>query len=420
MDEAIDMIHAGYLEEAVQLLMQAADTNNITTKLEVAQVFLELGQQEKTRTIINEILEIEPGNSDAKLILADVLIDENEDEQAIQLLNEIEEEDENYIQALIQLADLYQVQGLFEVAESKLLTAKNLVPSEPVIDFGLGELFFSLGEYHRATIYYEKLLNSYQEFGGISILDRLAEAFALNGEFEKALEYYQKIDSKNPETLFRYGFLAYRAERYEIAIQAWRQLLEEELEYPSVYLYLSQAYEEEGMMEEAIQTANKGVEMDPLNKEMWYVAGKISLKMGHKKEAFERAHRAIALDNEYQEALLFLAEAYKNNEEYDKLIHLLTQEVQLESLSGVFHWELAQAYYEKEMYKEALKSYQNAYNMLKEDADFLKDYGYFLVEEGRIEQAISTFQSYLRMEPSDFDTRSYVERLITQNDETLF
>src|SRR5699024_11877433 len=75
----------------------------------------------------------------------------------IELLTSISEDDPAYLQALLQLADLYQSEGLFEVAESKLLEAKNIQPDEPIIDFALGEFFFSTGEYQRAIIHYEKL-----------------------------------------------------------------------------------------------------------------------------------------------------------------------------------------------------------------------------------------------------------------------
>jgi len=144
------------------------------------------------------------------------------------------------------------------------------------------------------------------------------------------------------------------------------------------------------------------------------------LKMRSHEEALQFARKAISLDNEYQEAILFLVEAYKTEEDYDSIIHLLAEEISLESLNGILYWELAQAYNEKEVFKKALDSYQNAYNMMKDDTDFLKDYGYFLVEEGRIDEAVVILQSYMTIEPSDFEIQHYVERLKSQNDETLF
>ncbi len=419
-EQAIEMIHAGEIEEALSLLNETAISADIDTKLEISQIFVELGNHDLAQEVLEDILNTEPGNSEAKLLLADIMTDDNKDEQAIELLNEIQDGDDNFLQALVQLADLYQAQGLFEVAEQKLLIAKNIAPDEPIIDFALGELLFSSGEYHKSIVYYEKLKSKTEEFAGVNISSRLAEAYALNGEFESSLHYYQSLDTEDPETLFRYGFLAYKSERYEIAIQAWEKLLEEELEYPSVYLYLAKAYEEEGMLDEAYQAGNQGVEMDPFNKEMWFTAGRITLKTGNTDQAFDLVKKAISLDNEYQEALLFLVEAYKKREEYGEIIHLLTEQVEVEPLDGIFYWELAKAYNEEEEFKQALNAYQNAYNKIKQDTDFLKDYGYFLVEEGRTSLALEIFEEYLVLEPSDFDIQQYAERLKDQNNDTLF
>ncbi|MGP4041331.1 tetratricopeptide repeat protein [Gracilibacillus sp. D59] len=419
-EQAIEMIHAGEVKEALKLLNETAISADIDTKLEISQIFVELGNHDLAESVLEDILNIEPGKSEAKVLLADIMIDDNKDEQAIQLLNEIEEGDENYLQALVQLADLYQAQGLFEVAERKLLIAKNLAPEEAIIDFALGELLFSSGEYHKSIIYYEKLRQKTEEFAGVNIASRLAEAYALNGEFEESLDFYQALNTEDPETLFRYGFLAYKSERYEIAIQAWEKLLEEELEYPSVYLYLAKAYEEEGMIDEAYQTANQGVEMDPLNKEMWFAAGRITLKTGDTTQAFDLVKKAISLDNEYQEALLFLVEAYKKHGNDSEIIQLLTEQVDIEPLDGIFYWELAKAYNEEEEFKQALNAYQNAYNKIKQDTDFLKDYGYFLVEEGRTSKALEVFEEYMVIEPSDFDIQQYAGRLKDQNNDTLF
>ncbi|MFC4387654.1 tetratricopeptide repeat protein [Gracilibacillus marinus] len=413
---AINYIYDGEMEKALHLLEKLEKNKNINTKLDIAQLYLELGIEDRASELLKEIINKEPSHNEAKLMLADILVNDNEDEKAISILNEIEPHDELYIHALLQLADLYQAQGLFEVAEKKLYDAKQLRSDEPLIDFALGEFFFSVGEYHKSTIYFEKLLEHTHEIAGVDIDLRLAESYALNGEFEEALTYFQNSDTNDPEQLFRYGFLAYQAERYEIAIEVWKQLLENEMEFPSVYQYLTISYDQEGLLAEAVTTARKGVEMDPYNKEMWYIAGKILHKNSEQNVAYEYMEKAIALDSEYYEALLFLIECYKNDQNYSSLIELLTTKVEINELDGIFTWELAKAYNEEEQYNESLNAYQNAYNKLNKDVDFLQDYGYFLVEEGKIQSAIQILEEYLQYEPSDFEVEQYVNRLKEQID----
>ncbi len=416
LNQAIELIHNGEMNEAFKLLQQEAENSDTDGKLDIAEIYSELGMQEEAAHLLEEVIQIEPYNNEAKLMLAEIFINDNNDEKAIMLLNEIDEQSESFLQALVLLADLYQTQGLFEVAESKLLEAKRRAPDEPIIDLALAELLFSIGSYHKAIIYYEKISKTTEEMGGVNLQARLAESFALNGQFEEALRHFQALEIEDPDQLFRYGFLAFQAERFEIAIQAWERLLDLDSEYPSVYPYLSEAFEEEGLLEEAYNIVSKGLEIDPYNKEIWFIAGKIANKLGNREESYQYMEEALKIDPEYQEALLFLLEAFKKEENYQKLINVLTTIVDIDHLDGVFQWELAKAYNEEEQYKEALFTYQKAYTKMNSDTDFLRDYGYFLVEEGRISEAISIFKQYMKWEPADFEIQQYIERLMNQND----
>ena len=68
-------------------------------------------------------------------------------------------DDPNYPEALLLLADLFQMEGLYEVSEQKLLEAKKLLPNEGVIDFALGELYSEEGKFIEAIRCYEIVLN---------------------------------------------------------------------------------------------------------------------------------------------------------------------------------------------------------------------------------------------------------------------
>src|SRR5699024_2174641 len=122
---------------------------------------------------VKNMLKFAPNDGELLAALAAMYIDLEEDDEAIELLLAIEEEDPFHLSALLMLADLYYVQGLFEVSETKLFAAKELAPEEIIIDFALGELFFSIGEYHRAIPFYEKINKETDEMDNISIVERL-------------------------------------------------------------------------------------------------------------------------------------------------------------------------------------------------------------------------------------------------------
>src|SRR5699024_90042 len=220
-------------------------------KYTIAEIYIQWGFLQEALDLLNELIDESPHDSELKLMASDIYIEMEDDETALQLLEQVTKDDPFYLQALLQSADLYQAQGLFEVAEQKLLEAKQLDPGEVIIDFGLGELYFSTGEYQKAILYYEKIDEGTREEFPVSIANRLGEAYAAAGEYEKSLEFFQLSEgSKDPDKLFKYGLTAFQAGRNDISIKAWERVIELDPYYHTVYGSLAKAYENEGMVQE--------------------------------------------------------------------------------------------------------------------------------------------------------------------------
>lgn len=409
--EAVRLMESKQSEKAIQLLEDYLPVANEDEKYTIADLFTQWGFLHEARDILSDLLQQYPSESELKIMLADIYVELEDDENAIHLLNEIEQDDPDYVSALIQLADLYQTQGLFEVAEQKLLTAKQIDPNEVVIDFALGELLFSIGDYSKAIIYYQKIIPKTKEVANISINDRLAESYAASGEYELALSYYQDIESENPDTMFKYGVTAYQADRKDIAIKAWEHVIELDSYYHAAYTRLSNAYNEEHMPEEAYATAIKGIEVDEFNKELFFSAGVFAHQFNKVDESEKWVRKAIALDPDYKEAILFLIELFKEQDNFNGIIELVTEVKGTGADDSLYEWEIAKAYNEIESYSDALNHYKEAYNSLNQDSDFLKEYGYFLTEEGRINEAIPVLKSYLDQEPVDGEVEEFLNRL---------
>jgi tetratricopeptide (TPR) repeat protein len=409
--EAVQLMESEQSEKAIQLLNDYLPAANEDEKYTIAELFIQWGFLQEASMILTDLLQNFPGESELKVMLADIYVALENDESAIQLLNEIERDDPEYVSALIQLADLYQTQGLFEVAEQKLLIAKQIDPNESVIDFALGELLFSIGDYRKAIIYYQKIIPKTNEVANVSINDRLAESYAASGEYELALSYYQDIESENPDTLFKYGVTAYQADRKDIAIKAWEHVIELDNNYHTVYNRLSNVYDEEHMPKEAYATAVKGIAFDEFNKELFFSAGVFAHKLNKVAESEKWIRNAIALDPDYKEAILFLVELFKDQGNSNAIIELITTVKKTGANDSLYEWELAKAYNEIESYSDALNHYKEAYNSLNQDSDFLKEYGYFLTEEGRINEAIPVFESYLNQVPADGEVEEFLNRL---------
>ncbi|WP_044336342.1 tetratricopeptide repeat protein [Rossellomorea aquimaris] len=413
-ERMLSSLEEGKLEEAQKEYKQALKFGSHEEKFSLAEELHHLGFLDEAKELYENLLQYYPGEGELLVELAEVLVEMDNEEEAINKLAELDEKDPIYPRALLLLADLYQIQGLFEVSEQKLLQAKRLLPDEPVIDFGLGELYSETGRFLEAIRHYQTLIqNGTTEIGGTNVHQRLAEAYSVGGAFEEALTHYEKAleDHLEINTLFGYAFTAYQAGFYEKAIEKFVSVKELDPEYHSVYLLLAKSYEHEEMLQESIETIQEGVKQDEYNKELNLFGGKISLKLGLESEAEAFLREALALDPGYVEAALVINKLFFTQDRFDDVLEIaqmLTVEGEEEPQ---INWDLAKAYEGLEQYNHALKQYRIAYTYFKNHQEFLLEYGQFLVEEGLRGEAIEVYEHLIEMDPSNDEWQELIERL---------
>lgn len=411
LNKAVKLMDAGNLDDAISLIETILLTATDEEKILIIDQYYEWGFFDKSIAILEELLTAYPNESVLQIRLAEMYIEIENDERAIKLLNSIDSNDPAYLHALINLADLYQAQGLFEVSEQKLIEAKKIAPTEIVIDFALGELLFSIGEYNRAIPFFEKVTKEHAEFNYISMEERLAESYALNGNYEQALVHYAKISSKDPNTLFKYGFTAHQVGKNEEAIQVWSELIEVDPHYHTAYYELANVMKQEGLLIEALEVVKKGLLYDEYNKELYLLASQLHLSLNNEAEGIDHVKKAISLDSDYKEAVMLLIQLYRDKDDHEAIIALIEQIKAEGGTDPLYDWELAKSFEAEEDYPKALSSYQEASVHLAHDSEFLKEYGYFLTEEGNFKVAIEVLTNYLQIEPQDEDVILFLDRL---------
>ncbi|HEY4602506.1 MAG TPA: tetratricopeptide repeat protein [Cerasibacillus sp.] len=405
--EASQLMEMNLANEAIILIQEALDKATDHEKKTYAAFFMEWGFLDEARSILEPLNDMSH-DSHVILMLAEIYTEQQEDAMAIELLLLIDSEDDAYLPALVQLADLYEQEGLFEVAEQKLLEAKRIAPQEEVIDFALGELYYSVGEYNRAILYYEKMTTDMLD---VSISERLAHCFTAIGKYEVAFNYFKSIKEPNFFTLFSYGLTAFQLERDDVTIHVLEKLLKQDPYYHSAYPLLAEAYERQGLINEAYNTVKQGLEYDEFNKELYYYLGILSQKLNRIAESEAMFQEAIALDPDYKEAILSLIALWKDVGRTESIIGLIEDVKKTGSVDALYEWELGRAYLEIDERKQALNAYKQAYTNLQDDPDFLKEYGTLLNEEGMQQEALNTFRAYLNIISDDYDVAAFVERI---------
>jgi tetratricopeptide (TPR) repeat protein len=415
--EAIKLVEAGHPESGLKKLADIESDLHDEDKAIVAQLYYEWGIVDKAIAIANDLHELYPDETELTCFYAELLIETDQEEKALSVLETIPETDEAYPQCLLLMADLYQMQGLFEVSEQKLLKAQAILPDEPVIDFALGELYFTQGAYGKAVRQFKKAAEEEAVIGGVNVYQRLAESLSSSGAFEEALEWYEKAVKENPEpnTLFGFGFTALKAGYPKTAIKQLTELKEMDPAYSSLYKPLANSFEAEGLYEEAFETAKEGIRFDEFNKELYLSAAKAALKTKRHSEAKELLREALALDPGFLEAVHTLLALFLEEDDDESIIELVQEVRKYGEDDPKFSWHLASAFARTEVYDKAREEYENAFLHYRDDADFLYEYSMFLLEEGRRKEALPLLKKLAELDPANEEVQETIFRIEDEN-----
>jgi tetratricopeptide (TPR) repeat protein len=412
-DEIISLLEEGQQARAMEKYSQVLKKGNADTQFELGEGLFQLGFLEEAKNLFEVLLKKFPEEGEILVFLAEINLELDEEEEALGLLERISEQDPSFPQSLLLLADLYQMQGLFEVSEQKILKAKQMLPNEKIIDFALGELYAEQGRLSEAVEAYQLVLEEQSEIAGVNLHQRLAEVLSVSGQFEEALPYYDKALQEKLEinTLFGYAFTAYQAGYYRTAIDKFNELKELDREYHALYLYLAKSYEQEGELEESFQAIRSGILQDEFNKDLFFYGGKLALKLGKEEEAEQLFRESLVLDPGFSEAALTLNKLFLQNDRYEDVLDLVQYLEAIDEEEPQLLWDAAIALQKTENYLEALNKYKRAYTFFKNNTDFQEDYGYFLMEEGKTKEAAEIFNELLKEDPSNEEYLSVLERL---------
>lgn len=409
-EKMLAALKAEDLSEANLMFEEALKKDTPEILASLAEELQALGFLDEAKRVLEKLLSDFPEEDIFYLSLAEIAIDNDDIDGAFEYLEQIAPDSENYLESLLVTADLYQVLGIPEVSEAKLLQAKTIVPEEPLITFALAELHFSANQLGEAINDYGQLQKQgIDEIGNISIDERIGTAYSIMGGFEEAIPFLERALEKEhtSDRLFQLGFTYYQIHDHQKAINYLQELITLDPQYQSGYYYLADSLKEEELLEEALLAAEEGIKENPYQVELLHLASEIAYRLRDSKKAEELLLQALETGEKMDETLLTLSNLYLNEDQPDKAIEMINQMDEEDNPYAA--WNLAQAYNELEDFGAAGTYYKQAYEDLAHEPDFLKAYGIFLREDGQLETARAVLTSYLALEPGDLEVQSLLE-----------
>ncbi|RSI82021.1 Tetratricopeptide repeat protein [Streptococcus mitis] len=346
---------------------------------------------------------------EVNLNLAAIASEDGQIEEAFAYLEEIQADSDWYVSALALKADLYQLEGLTDVAREKLLEALTY-SEDPLLILGLAELDSELENYQEAIQSYAQLDNrTIYEQTGISTYQRIGFAYAQLGKFETATEFLEKALELEYDdlTAFELASLYFDRKEYQKAVLYFKQLDTISPDFEGYEYGYSQALHEEHQVQEALRIAKQGLEKNPFETRLLLAASQFSYELHDASGAENYLLTAKADAEDTEEILLRLATIYLEQKRYEDILDLQSDEPE----NLLTKWMIARSYQEMDDLDTAYEHYQELAGDLKDNPEFLEHYIYLLRELGYFEEAKVNAQAYLKLVPDDVQMQELFERL---------
>lgn len=391
------------LEKANKYFKRALAEDDVETLLSLAEYLEGIGFFPQASQIYIQVKDDFP---EVSLNLAQIAFEDGLVEEAFAYLEEIPVDSPVYVEALLVKADLYQAEGLSDVAREKMLEASYL-SDEPIILFGLAELDMELGLFDEAISYFAQLDNrDIYELTGVSTYQRIGIAYASLGKFEVAIEFLEKAVELeyDDQTVFELAALLFESEEYQKANLYFKQLDTINPDFDGYEYAYAQSLHAEHKIDEALAMTEKGLAKNDFDANLLLQASQYAYELHDEARAEDYLIRAKEVADDGNELALRLSNLYLEQERFQEVVALFDKEVE----NVLARWNIAKAYQALEQEDAAIQLYDELALDLVENPEFLADYIEVLRQLGRLDEAKEQASRYTQLVPDDLAMQEFL------------
>lgn len=410
-EQYLDQLQSGNVEQGLKNIQNLISDPTVADELkfELANYLYESGFVHEAIDALENLHALYPNEPEITLSLAEYYAEVDRDEESISLLNAFEPGDEDYIRASLLSAEIYLMQGLFEVAEYKVKKALEQEPNSKLLFQALAEIYYEQEDYSTALFYYQK--GTHTPYG------KLAECYAHIGQWEEALQAYEQAlqQEEVAEWLFGYGFVSYQLQKWPQTIEKLSRLIDVDPHFTSAYPFLIKAYGKEKEFEKAIETADLGLQYDETNPELFYLKGLLLQQAGKTDEAVNMYNKVLTMDDAHEESFEQLYEISKERGEYEAARSYVERLTELMPERLQYIYDAAELYEELELWDQAIESYERLLQMDIDNIEVMNKLALLLRDEGRMNEAVQLWKRSIQIDPSQFDIHDLLDQYAKNN-----
>ncbi|MGY3724306.1 Tetratricopeptide repeat-containing protein [Granulicatella balaenopterae] len=370
--------------------------------IELAEFSLSIGFLEESRRAFLLLTELEPSESAWTIQLAQIMIENGEYDQALSVLYDIPSTDVNYPAVLVCQADLYQEQGYLDVAERKLMEAKNIAPDEVSLDYYLGALLFEAESFSRSQSFLESYLKKQEDELFVQQAKRMLVVIAImEDDFEVVEAHLEDMEMSELPTplLLELATLYTYHHHFQKATELYAEVLLRDDEPWDAYYGLAQILQAEGKIEESIEQLEAILSANPFYVKAYELQYNNYLAQSDYKAALALATKEVEYVPESTDAVIRLATIQEELDLDDDAVMTINKAEYEQLFDPKLVYLKARCYDKLEEFALAAEAYKEASNYYGDSIDFIMDYAKFLREDGKREEALKVIDKGLTIDP---------------------
>ncbi len=311
-------------EQAIALFRDIADAEQLAAdgleaRNRIARIYLESGNLDASRALVDEVLGHDKHNQDGLLLRARFQLRDRQFADAVTTLRTVLRDDPQSFEALDLVARGHVAMGADRLAIEALGEALKLKPDAAEIANRLATLQIRADQPEQA----EEVLSRSIESGNdtVDALKLMTQAKMMLGKWEQAEQLAQRLQTfKGQQSVSQHilGLVYKNRQQKKASIAAFRRAHELEPNVDEPVVALVQIYLEDGQPGKAREFLNSIVDENPRNAMAYQMLGQLSLSEHDQAAAINYLEQAAATDPRLESAYLQLASIYIGDSQLDK------------------------------------------------------------------------------------------------------
>ncbi|MCM1321761.1 MAG: tetratricopeptide repeat protein [Bacteroides sp.] len=279
---------------------------------------------ETASRLFRSVLKKDPNNIDVLLQLGDVYVRAGQDNKALQTYKTINTIDPQNFEAFDSLGGIYRRLGKYEESIAVLERALTLGKNAAAVYYNLGHTYKLMGNYDDAEECFNTVIE--ENPGDVLAFNHLGAIQALRGNHEKALQTYSRalqLDPNHPVLHYNMALSCEALEKYTDAKAAYENALKSRPGWTEVMEKYAALLLKLKKTNSALRVYRDAIQLDPENTDFQLAAASIYMKQRRMPEAETCYKRVLNRDKNNTASRVGLAKIYSRRKKYAEAADLL-------------------------------------------------------------------------------------------------